>query len=217
MVMPNAGGRECKIPPQNLCAVNCLGLTIPFRFHCLFCKGYEERGCTSAGVLAFGGLSKAPLALHVARQVSTLSKSVAIYTNGSEDLAKEVTGGFGTSTIMKVDSRKIKRLSKQVENATVLLEFEDGSSVIEGFLAHTPETKPRGPFAEQLGLEQTPPGDIKAGPPFYQTTIKGVFAAGDSCGMMKNVPHAIFSGSLAGMGVSTQIAAEAQGQQSLFG
>ncbi|KAJ5212203.1 uncharacterized protein N7498_003849 [Penicillium cinerascens] len=186
-------------------------------FHCLFCKGYEERGCTSAGVLAVGGLSKTPLALHVARQISTLSQTVTIYTNGSEDLAKEVSAGFGTSTVMKVESRKIKSLSKQHEKASVLLEFEDGSSVIEGFLAHTPETRPRGPFAEQLGLEQTPSGDIKAGPPFYQTTVKGVFAAGDSCGMMKNAPHAIFSGSLAGMGVSAQIAAETQGQQPLFG
>jgi thioredoxin reductase len=128
-----------------------------------------------------------------------------------------VSSGFGRSTVMKIDSRKIKSISKEAENATVTLNFEDGSSATEGFLAHTPETKPRGPFAEQLGLEQAPSGDIKAGPPFYQTTVKGVFAAGDSCGMMKNVPHAIFSGSLAGMGVSIQIAAETQGQQSLFG
>ncbi|KAI2758338.1 hypothetical protein DTO006G1_6854 [Penicillium roqueforti] len=186
-------------------------------FHCLFCKGYEERGCTSAGVLAIGGLSKPPSALHVARQVSTLSQSVTIYTNGSEDLAKAVSEGFGTSTVMKVDSRKIKSLSKQAEKASILLEFEDGSSVTEGFLAHTPDTKPRGSFAEQLGLELTPSGDIKIAPPFYQTTVKGVFAAGDNCGLMKNVPHAIFSGSLAGMGVSTAIAAEAQGQKPLFG
>ncbi|KAJ6101982.1 hypothetical protein N7486_004409 [Penicillium sp. IBT 16267x] len=200
-----------------LLQLNILNLTVSSRFHCLFCKGYEERGCISAGVIAIGGLSKAPLVLHVARQVSTLSNTVTIYTNGSEDLAKQVEAGFGKATVMKVDSRKIKRFSKQAEKAAVLVEFEDGSSVIEGFLAHTPETKPRGPFVEQLGLEQTPTGDIKAGPPFYQTTVKGVFAAGDSCGMMKNVPHAIFSGSLAGMGVSTQIAAEALGQQPLFG
>ncbi|KAJ5665114.1 uncharacterized protein N7477_007562 [Penicillium maclennaniae] len=186
-------------------------------FHCLFCKGYEERGCPSAGVLAIGGVSKPPLALHVARQVSTLSQTVTIYTNGSEDLAKQVSDGFGTSKVMKVDSRKIKSFSKQAEKANVLIEFEDGSTATEGFLAHTPETKSRGPFVEQLGLEQTPSGDIKASPPFNQTIVKGVFAGGDSCGMMKNVPNAIFSGSLAGMGVSTQLAAEDQGQQSLFG
>ncbi|RFU32827.1 hypothetical protein B7463_g3514, partial [Scytalidium lignicola] len=185
-------------------------------FHCLFCKGYEERGSASAGVLAIGGLSKAPLALHVARQASSLSNSVTIYTNGSEDLAKDITAGLGAATAMKVDFRKIKRLSKESEKSSIRLEFEDGSSVVEAFLAHTPDTKPRGPFAEQLGLEQTPSGDIKAGPPFYQTNVKGAFAAGDNCGMMKNVPHAIFSGSLAGMGVSMQIVAETLGQVPLF-
>ncbi|KAJ5894552.1 hypothetical protein N7495_006243 [Penicillium taxi] len=185
-------------------------------FHCLFCKGYEERGCISAGVLAIDGLSKSPWALHVARQVSALTQTVTIYTNGSEDLAKEVSADFGASVVMKVDSRVIKRLSKQAEKASVLVEFEDGSSVLEGFIAHTPATKLHGQFAEQLGLELTPSGDIKAGPPFYQTTEKGVFVAGDNCGILKNVPHAIFSGSLAGMGVSTQIEAENQGQKPLF-
>ncbi|KKK25543.1 hypothetical protein P175DRAFT_0535729 [Aspergillus ochraceoroseus IBT 24754] len=186
-------------------------------FHCLFCKGYEERGGPSAGVLAIGGLSKAPVALHVARQVSALSDSVTFYTNGSEEVGRDIEAGFGTATAMKIDTRKIKCISKYSDRAGVSIEFEDGSSTVEAFLAHTPGTKVRGPFAEQMGLALAPSGDIKAGPPFYETNIKGVFAAGDNCGMMKNVPHAIFSGSLAGMGVASQIMAEALGQKPLFG
>ncbi|OKL56657.1 hypothetical protein UA08_08292 [Talaromyces atroroseus] len=158
-------------------------------FHCLFCKGFEERGCNSAGVLAIGGLSKAPLALHVARQAAALSRNVTIYTNGGEDVARDVSAGIGTTAVMTVDDRKIVRLEKQPDKsaAAVRLIFEDGSEKLEGFLAHTPQTKPRGPFVEQLGLEQTPSCDIKAGPPFFETSVKGVFAAGDSCGMMKNI------------------------------
>ncbi|OAA63432.1 non ribosomal peptide synthase [Niveomyces insectorum RCEF 264] len=169
-------------------------------FHCLFCKGYEQRGGASAGVLAIGGLSKAPVTLHVARQVVTLSKSVTIYTNGSDDVAKDVAAGFGTASVMKVDARKIRRFSLLADGQGLRLEFEDGSSADEKFLAYTPATKLRGPFAEQLGLEQAPSGDIKAGPPIYQTSVKGVFAAGDNSGMIKSVPNAIFSGSLAAMG-----------------
>ncbi|KKK22377.1 hypothetical protein ARAM_005552 [Aspergillus rambellii] len=186
-------------------------------FHCLFCKGYEERGRPSAGVLAIGGLSKAPVALHVARQVSALSDSVTFYTNGSEEVGRDIEAGFGTATAMKIDTRKIKCISKHSNRAGVSIEFEDGSSIVEAFLAHTPGTKVRGPFAEQMGLALAPSGDIKAGPPFYETNIKGVFAAGDNCGIIKNVPHAIFSGSLAGMGVASQIMAEALGQKPLFG
>ncbi|QYT03371.1 Pyr_redox_2 domain-containing protein [Trichoderma simmonsii] len=208
-----ANGVEDIFPPIEGYA-ECWGKAI---FHCLFCKGYEQRDCSSAGVLAIGGLSKAPMALHVARQVTTLSKTVNIYTNGSEDLAKDIAAGFGTVAPMKVDTRKIQRMTLQADGAGIHLQFEDGSSTTEGFLAHTPATKPRGPFATQLGLALRPNGDIEAGPPFYQTSVKGAYAAGDSCGMMKNIPHAIFSGSLAGMGASQQIVAENLGQTSLFG
>ncbi|OCL02666.1 FAD/NAD(P)-binding domain-containing protein [Glonium stellatum] len=186
-------------------------------FHCLFCKGYEERDCISSGVLAIGSLANVPFGLHVARQASSLSKSVTIYTNGSEELASNLVSAFGSAKQMKTDSRRIKRFEKGRKNAEVTIQFEDGTEAIEGFLAHAPATKARGPFAEQLGLEMTSSGDIKAGPPFYQTNIKGVFAAGDNCLPMKNVLLALSAGSLAGMGASTQILAESLGQRSMFG
>lgn len=186
-------------------------------FHCLFCKGYEEKGASSVGVLAIGGVANSPLALHVARQAAAFSDSVTIYTNGSADLAKDIEASLGQTSKFKVEDRRITSLAKVNPNASVSVNLEDGTSLVEGFLAHTPETKPRGCFVEDLGLEQTPKSDIKAGPPFFQTSVKGVFAAGDSCGMMKNVPNAIFSGSLAGMGASFQLSAEHLGQQSLFG
>lgn len=186
-------------------------------FQCLFCKGYEEKGADSVGVLAIGGLSSAPFALHVARQAAAFSKNITIYTNGSEDLVKEVSTAIGETSKFKIENRKVASISKVEPNASVSIKLEDGTSLVEGFLAHTPETKPRGCFVKDLELEQTPKNDIKAGAPFFQTNIPGVFAAGDSCGMMKNVPNAIFSGSLAGMGASFQLTAESLGQKSLFG
>ncbi|KZF23927.1 FAD/NAD(P)-binding domain-containing protein [Xylona heveae TC161] len=186
-------------------------------FHCLFCKGYEQRGCPSAGLLATEGLANVPFALHVARQVAALSSNVTLYTNGSEELSTNLQSAFGSAKQMRVDSRRIKRFNKGTGSpAEVTIEFEDGTHAVEGFLAHHPRSKPKGPFCENLGLEKTPSGDLKAGPPFYETSVKGVFAAGDNCSMMKNVPNAIFSGSLAAMGASSQILAEALGQKALF-
>lgn len=188
-----------------------------YSFHCLFCKGYEERDCESSGVLAIDGLANIPFGLHVARQASSLSKSVTIYTNGSEELASNLVSAFGWAEQMTADSRRIKRFKKGQKNAEVTIQFEDGTEAVEGFLAHAPATKARDPFIEQLGLEMTPSGDIKAGPPFYQTSVKGVFAAGDNCLQMKNILLALSAGSLAGMGASTQILAESLGQKSMFG
>ncbi|KAF2815487.1 FAD/NAD(P)-binding domain-containing protein [Mytilinidion resinicola] len=185
-------------------------------FHCLFCKGYEERECASSGVLAIGGLSNVPFGLHVARQATSLSTSVTIYTNGAEELSISLQSAFGDAGRMKSDSRKIKSFKKGSKNAEVTIEFEDGSEVTEGFLAHAPPTKLKGPFAEQLGIAMQG-NDIKAGPPFYQTSVQGVFTAGDNCLPMKNIPLAISVGSLAGMGASTQVIAERLGQKSMFG
>lgn len=186
-------------------------------FHCLFCKGYEDRGCASSGVLAIGGLANVPFGLHVARQASALSKSVTIYTNGSEELASSLVSAFGSAAQMKADSRRIKRFRKGPKDSEVIIQFEDETEAVEGFLAHAPPTKAKGSFAEQLGLDTTPSGDIKAGPPFYQSSVRGVFAAGDNCLPMKNVPLALSAGSLAGMGASTQVLAETLGQKSMFG
>ena len=52
--------------------------------------------------------------------------------------------------------------------------------------------------------------------PFQQTSVRGVFAAGDNCAMLKNVPNAIFSGHVAGQMASTQLLAEVNGQKGLF-
>ena len=85
----------------------------------------------------------------------------------------------------------------------------------EGFLGHKPKSGLKTDFAQQLGLEITPQGDVKAAPPFNQTTLRGVFAAGDISSPMKVVNNGLFTGSLAGIGVSAQLQAEKHGQPSL--
>jgi thioredoxin reductase len=168
-------------------------------------------------VLATEGLAMPPMALHVARQASNLSESVTIYTNGNDSLAASITPMLGSAKQIKTDVRLIKSFRMGESGRGVVIKFDDGSEATESFVAHAPRTKPKGPFSEQLGLEAVPSGDIKAAPPFYQTSVQGVFAAGDVCSPMKNVPNAIFTGNLAGTGASSQIVAEALGQKPLFG
>ncbi|TVY93796.1 Thioredoxin reductase [Lachnellula willkommii] len=185
-------------------------------FHCLFCKGYEERGTSSSGILAVDALASAPHAMHVARHASQLSSSVTLYTNGSTELAKELEVSLASTTEMSIDSREIKKLVKGPNDAEVIIHFVDGSKKIEGFLGAVPKVKQRAPFAAQLGLELMPSGDMTAKPPFMQTAEKGVFVAGDCGSAMKVAANALSTGAAVGAGVSAQILAEKFGHKPLF-
>ena len=70
---------------------------------------------------------------------------------------------------------------------------------------------------QQLGLETVPPlGDLKVLQPFLQTSVRGVFAAGDNMVMAKAVPTAIANGAMAAGGAAMQIQAEAHGHKAMF-
>lgn len=104
-----------------------------FSFHCLFCHGYEEKHVASAGVLAVGDMANPYGALHMARMAKRLTSNVTLYTNGADDLA-EKTREAAKDDDIKVESRIIKRLEKTAEGTEVVMHFEDGETIREGFL-----------------------------------------------------------------------------------
>lgn len=144
----------------------------------------------------------------MAQNAAQLSETVTIYTNGDDAVRSEL--GPMVSALVEskfsVEARKIKRISAKGE-ASVTVEFEDGSSREEKFLVHNPETKAQGPFVEQLGLEVTPAGDIKADGPFWGTSVAGVYAVGDCSTPYKVIPSAITSGCNAAVAVAAELQA----------
>ncbi|KAI5927183.1 FAD/NAD(P)-binding domain-containing protein [Camillea tinctor] len=186
-------------------------------FHCLYCHGWEEKGTPSAGMLAEGDTSTAVVALHLARQALRMSDRVTLYTNGNEQLAKDLADALEAAPApMAVEPRKITKLVKAPERAQITIHLDDGTSKTEAFLAHKPKTTLRGSLAQQLGLELTPMNTIKVNPPFNQTSVKGVFAAGDCSSPMHTVNAALHSGTCAGGGAPLQIQAETYNQRAIF-
>ena len=154
--------------------------------------------------------------MHFARNAAQLTpKKATIYTNGDEKLAATIAERIKSSPSFHIDSREIVRLEKGLHEAEVIIHFRDNTMATEAFLGHKPKNGLRGDFAKQLGLEITPQGDIQTAPPFNQTSLRGVFAAGDISSPMKVVNNGLFTGSLAGVGVSAQLQAEKHGQPSL--
>lgn len=117
------------------------------------------------------------------------------------------------------DTRKISRVemhTADAQSSAIDISFEDGSKVTEGFLAHSPLTAAKGPWAEQVGLALTQMGDYEAKPPFFETSVKGIYVAGDCMTPFKVAANAIANGSTVGAGIAIRLQEEKYGLEPLF-
>ncbi|KAJ8133435.1 hypothetical protein O1611_g181 [Lasiodiplodia mahajangana] len=185
-------------------------------FHCLFCHGYEDRDAPSVGVLGILPVVVAPLVVHMAENAAQLSEIVTVYTHGNEKLTAELNPIADPKfEKFKIESRKIKRFINNEGSGSVTVELDDGTKKEERFLVHNPVTSVQGPFVGQLEIALTDIGDIKADAPMHQTSVCGVFAAGDCITPYKVIPGAISSGCNAAVAASAQLQAEKYGQPSM--
>ncbi|KAI9765221.1 MAG: hypothetical protein M1840_007713 [Geoglossum simile] len=177
-------------------------------FHCLFCHGFEDKGAFNAGVLAIGDCAIPQMAAHLAYQAQQFAQEVTIFTHGSTSLAAELEPALAahsarTKRSITIEPRRIIQFTKGITDVT--LDFEDGPSQSRNFLVYKAKAVVHGPFAQQLGLELTPMGDIKVGQPFPETSVQGCFAVGDCGAMIKTVVGAVSMGVAAAAGASFQL------------
>lgn len=157
--------------------------------HCMFCHGYECRDKPLA-VLANG-----PLTLHAVIGLGTLSQSITLLTNGSDDFAGKVPPSI------KLIKTKIKGFEATSDDTgEITAKFGDSSSERYGGLFVIPGSK-YSPFIEKfvtkenIGNNVTIPGQImlSIGPDSLKIS-QGLFAAGDLITLRRTVPAAIESG-----------------------
>lgn len=188
----------------------------PCSFHCLFYHGYEQRGSASAGVLAINDVAPLPIALHVSRNAAQLVKFVNIYTNGETSQVDSLQAAIGPSALMTVDTRRITKLVLGPDKIGLTLHFEDGTVKDEAFLSHKPKSKLKSSeLAEQLGLDLTPQGNLKANPPFGEISLSGCFAAGDNASFLKTTPNALIAGANSAAGTASHVRSRMYGYKSL--
>jgi gliotoxin/aspirochlorine biosynthesis thioredoxin reductase len=181
-------------------------------YQCLGCDGYEQRGSV------MGVLELTPFTAHFVHMAQQLGPDVTVFTNGAAvassppvEKSLKLSKAFGA----KIDERKI---TKMINNGAshldgITLEFETGAPVTLGFLVHKHPTVNRADeIIKQLGVETVPEemgGHIKiADAMFNETSVRGVFAAGDTMVMMKQVAIAMADGLKAGAGAGKQIGDE---------
>jgi thioredoxin reductase len=170
----------------------------------MFQFGFEHRGVEHAGLLAVDGLANVFHASMLADDGNKFASKITIYTNSNPALKDELSKAIQTADIT-LDDRKIVALSEGPNGAEVKIDFGDGSSAIEGFIIHRPDTELDRTLVDQLGLQISDRGDIVTMPPFCQTDVPGVYAAGDCASPAKIIPNALSMGAYAGCGISREL------------
>ena len=161
--------------------------------HCPYCHGYEVRN------QALGVLATSPLSAHQAGMIPdwgpTTYFTQGLYEPNDEERAFLLKRGvtIESTPILEV-------LGRAPEISSVYL--ADGRTIRLAAIFVGPKTHMASPFAEQLGceFEEGPLGLVIKTDAFKQTSIEGVFAAGDVSNPMQNATLASASGVMAGVG-----------------
>lgn len=158
-------------------------------FHCPYCHGYElDEG--RIGVIAGG-----PMAMHQAQMLPHWG-TVTFFTNNVCPLDDAQLADLAARGVT-VDHTPIVRLT---DTATVVL--ADGRHEAMAGLFTFGRLHMASPIAQRLGcaFDDGPIGPFIRTDDGRQTTVPGVFAAGDAVRPASNVPIAVADGAMAGAG-----------------
>jgi thioredoxin reductase len=161
--------------------------------HCFYCHGYEVAG-RRLGVLATSDRS-----LQTAMLLPDWSEHVTLFTNGVLTLGLEQMADLRTRGV-SVEAAPVVAL---VGDAPALsgLRLEDGRITQVDAVFVSPCTRMASPLAEQLGceFEEGPSGPFIRTGVDKQTTVWGVYAAGDAARPGHNASWAAADGVTAGI------------------
>ena len=160
-------------------------------FHCPYCHGYEVAG-RRLGVLAFG-----PMAIHLANLIPDWGPTTFL-TNGTIHLTVDERDALEARGVAVEDAA----VTAVVSNGEGLqgVRLADGRAIPLDALFIAAPVRLGSPLAAQLGcdIDETALGPIIRVDARGQTTVPGVFAAGDAAQPNKSLAGAIASGMLAG-------------------
>lgn len=144
-------------------------------------------------------LGNSDFALHEAEELRNVTPSVTIYTNGREpEFSREHPIAVNTMKIQAIEGEDTVS-GIRMENDVVASEDAAGDSFYPAdgvFVALG--TAGSTEIARQMGAELTDKGNVKVNSEM-ETTIPGLFAAGDCTGGLLQVSKAVYEGSMAGI------------------
>ena len=143
-------------------------------------------------------LGNSDFALHEAEELAPVAGSVAIYTDGKEpDFSKESPFEVNTMKIQSVDGENQVAGLRLCGNSSAIEKIQTSYIPVAGvFVAMG--TAGSTEMARQMGAVLTEKGNIKVNEKM-ESTIPGLFAAGDCTGGLLQVAKAVYDGAQAGI------------------
>lgn len=172
--------------------------------HCPYCHGYEVRD-RELGVLA-----NHPMSSHQALLIPDWGPTT-YFTQGSFAPDEQQTARLAARGVAIEHSPVVELLGPAPQLEAVKL--RDGRVVPIHALFTAPTVRMASPLAEQLGcaFEEGPTGPYLRVDDWKQTTVSGVYAAGDAASPMHNATLASAAGVMAGVGAHQSLVMERAG------
>lgn len=167
--------------------------------HCPYCHGYEIRGEVT-GIIANGDM-----AFEFCKLISNWSKKLTLFTNGPSTLTAEQAAKIKSKGIPVIESKI--RAFEQEKGYLRHITLEDGSQQpLTAAYIRLP-FKQHSDIPQQLGCAINEQGFIEV-TEFQQTTVPGVYAAGDNTSMFRSVSMAVATGTKAGAVINKELIEE---------
>lgn len=175
----------------------CWGISV---LHCPFCHGYEVKDKT-VGVLGNGDAG-----FEMVKKIQHWNPGLTLLTNGPSTLTPDQTAKLRQRGIQIVET-PIVALQHQQGQLQALKLADQTTLPLDALYAH-PTLRQACDLAEQLGCQLDEKGFVVINE-MGKTTVEGVFAAGDTHTMMRQVLVAAHSGLKASFGINMELFEEA--------
>lgn len=174
-------------------------------YHCPYCHGWEVRGRPLAV------LNQTEQAAEYAAFIRNWSRDLVLLSDGPSGLDAAQRGRLAALNV-PLREEKILRLEGG-DGSLRRIVFEDGSSLEREGLFYGPPQRQRSPLAESLGCEIEAIGPlpfvvVKSDPMTRETTVPGVYVAGDAGTPAQGAIMAAASGAGAAAMLNHALAAE---------
>lgn len=165
---------------------------------CPYCHGWEVKE------RPWGYLARDGAMLHFAIMLRGWSKEVTVYTGGAFELLAEQRAHLEDAGV-RVETAPVVRLEHQGLNLKGVVLGDGRSVACEALFIHPPQRQVE--LVASLGLSLDQDGMVKTDPMTRETSIPGVYAAGDLCTRAQGAMFAAAAGTHAAGMVNHELTA----------